>query len=60
MKKTSVTREEFVQVIVDIYDFNKRLNNENKAFGEQVILGKLLFGNDITDDISAELNNRGL
>ena len=60
MKKTSVTREEFVKVIVDIYEFNKRFNNENKAFGDQVILGKLLFGNDITDDILAELNNRGL
>ena len=58
--KKSISREEFVKVIADIYEFNKRFNNENNGFGEQVTLGKLLFGNDIINDISAELNARGI
>lgn len=58
--KKMISREEFVEVIADIYEFNKRFDKENKGFGEQVILGKLLFGNDIINDISSELNKRGL
>lgn len=60
MKKTSVSREEFVKVVADIYAFNKTFGTENNGFNEHVILGRLLFGNDITDDISAELSKRGL
>lgn len=58
--KTSVSREEFVKVVADIYAFNKTFGTENNGFNEHVILGRLLFGNNITDDISAELSKRGL
>ena len=60
MEKTNVSIEEFVNVVVNIYQHNGRTDKGNQDLSAYMTLGKLLFGSSFTDNILSELEKRGL